>query len=95
MKKLGKKGLSLGDVPNVAMIFMLTGIFFAIGLVILTSFQVAGGTIDGLSAANGAVTKARTALNEIPANWLLLLAVIVSAAVVIGIVMQSLGRGRE
>lgn len=93
MKKLGKKGLGLADVPNVAIVFLLVGVFFAVGLVILSSLQVGGGTIDQNSAANGAVTKARTALSEIPTNWLLLIAVIIAASVVIGIVMSSLGKG--
>ena len=91
MKKLGKKGLGLGDLPNVALIFLLTGVFFAVALVILTSMNKPGSTIDGISAANTAVTKTVTAVSEIPSNWLLLLAVIVAAAVVIGIVISSLG----
>jgi hypothetical protein len=89
MKRMNKKGIALNEVPSIAMTFLLVGIFFAIGLVILSSMQTGGGTIDQSSAANAAVTKARTALTEIPSNWLLLIAVIVAAAVIVGIVMQS------
>jgi preprotein translocase subunit SecG len=97
VKKLtkNKKGLSLSDLPQIAMVFLLVGIFFAIGLVILTSMQNAGGTIDANSAANGAVTKARTALSEIPSNWLLLIAVVIAAAVIISVVMQSFKGGNQ
>jgi formate/nitrite transporter FocA (FNT family) len=93
MKKLGKKGaFSLGDLPNVALTFVLIGVFFAVGLVILASLQ-ANTTVSSNVAANAAVYKTTTALSEIPNNWLLLIAVIVAAAIVIGIVISNLGRG--
>ena len=89
----GKKGaFSLGDLPNVALTFVLIGVFFAVGLVILASLQ-SNATVSANSAANTAVGKTITALSEIPSNWLLLIAVIVAAAIVIGIVVNSLGKG--
>lgn len=92
MKKMFKKGLGLNDLPGVALSFVLIGVFFAIGLVILASLQ-ANTTVSSNSAANTAVTKTITALSEIPSNWLLLIAVIVAAAIVIGIVISNLGKG--
>lgn len=94
MKKMGKKGLGISDLPNVAMVFLLIGVFFAVALVVLASL----GNNSSLGAnsagtANYAVQKTITAVSEIPNNWLLLVAVIIAAAVVIGIVMSSLGKG--
>jgi hypothetical protein len=94
MKKLfkgQKKGAyALNDLPGVALSFLLVGVFFAIALVILASLQ-ANTTVNSNSAANSAVTKTITAVSEIPNNWLLLIAVIVAAAIVIGIVISNLG----
>ena len=80
----------MGDLPGVALTFLLIGVFFAIALVILASLQ-ANTSISSNSAANSAVTKTITAVSEIPNNWLLLIAVIVAAAIVIGIVISNLG----
>ena len=86
-----KKGaFALSDLPQVALVFLLIGVFFAVALVILASLQ-ANTTVNANSAANQAVTKTITAVSEIPNNWLLLIAVIVAAAVVIGIVISNLG----
>ena len=93
MKKMGKKGaFSLGDLPGVALTFVLIGVFFAIGLVILSSLG-ANATVKANNKAETAVNSTITALSEIPTNWLLLIAVIVAAAIVIGIVISNLGRG--
>lgn len=93
MKKIGKKGaLSMGDLPNVALTFVLIGVFFAIGLVILASLS-ANTTVAANNKAQTAVNNTITALSEIPSNWLLLIAVIIAAAIVIGIVVSNLGRG--
>lgn len=92
MKKLNKKGIGLHDLPNIALVFLLIGIFFAVALVILANLagnSSVGGNTAG--TANYAIQKTITAVSEIPSNWLLLIAVIVAAAVIIGIVMQSLG----
>lgn len=89
MKKLGTRGaFALNDLPNVAMVFLLIGVFFAIALVILSSLQ-ANSTVNTNTAANSAITKTITAVSEIPTNWLLLIAVIVAAAIVVSIVMSS------
>lgn len=91
MKKMNKKGaFALSDLPSVALVFLLIGVFFAVALVILASLQ-ANTTISGNSAANTAVGNTITAVSEIPNNWLLLIAVIVAAAIVIGIVISNLG----
>ena len=82
--------MSMSDLPGVALTFLLIGVFFAVALVILASLQ-ANTTVNANSAANAAVTKTITAVSEIPNNWLLLIAVIVAAAIVIGIVISNLG----
>ena len=100
-----KKGvIGLGDLKNVALALLLTGVFFAIGLVVLVTMNTNINTSTGLLNSTGGysgntnalninttLTKQVTALTEIPNNWLVLLAVIVAASVVIGIVVTSLG----
>jgi hypothetical protein len=93
MKKMGKKGLSLNELPSVALVFLLIGVFFAIALVILSSLG-ANTSVASNGAASTAVNKTITAVSEIPNNWLLLIAVIVAAAIVIGIVISNLGMGK-
>ena len=88
-----KKGLSFGDLPNVALTGVLITVFFAVGLVILASLQ-SNSTVGGSATANAAVADGITALSEIPSNWLLLIFVIIAAAVVIGIVVSSLAGGK-
>lgn len=93
MKKLNKKGLGLNELPGIALTLMLTGIFFAVALIVLTNLgnNSSMGNASVAGTGNYAVQKAITAVSEIPSNWLLLIAVIVAAAVIIGIVMQSIG----
>lgn len=90
MFKAKKGAFQLNDLPNVALVFLLIGVFFAVALVILASLQD-NSTISSNSAANTAVANTITAVSEIPNNWLLLIAVIVAAAIVIGIVISNLG----
>jgi hypothetical protein len=87
---LNKMAMSMSDLPNVALTFLLIGVFFAVALVILASLQ-ANTTVSTNVAANAAVADTITAVSEIPNNWLLLIAVIVAAAIVIGIVISNLG----
>ena len=93
MKRLNKKGMELSALPNIAMTFLLIGVFFAVALVVLASL----GNNSSLGAntagtGNYAVQKTIAAVSEIPNNWLTLIAVIVAAAIVIGIVVSSLGK---
>lgn len=89
MKKMGKKGaLDFGSLPNVAMTFLVIGLVFAIALVILAALQ-ANTSVSSNSAANSAVAKTITAVSELPNNWLLIIAIVIAAAIVIGIVMSS------
>jgi uncharacterized membrane protein len=92
MKKMGKKGIALNELPNVALVFLLIGVFFAVSLVILASLQ-SNATIVGSNSAQTAVNNTITAVSEIPNNWLLLVAIVVAAALVIGIVVANLGGG--
>jgi Na+/H+ antiporter NhaC len=85
-----KKGYSLSDLPSVAMTFLLIGVFFAIALVVLASLgNNASLGANTAGTANYAVQKTITAVSEVPNNWLLLIAVIVAAAVIVGVVMSS------
>ena len=95
MKKMNKKGMQLGDLPNIAMTFLLIGVFFAVALVVLASLgNNASLGANTAGTGNYAVQKTIAAVSEIPNNWLLLLAVIVAAAIVIGVVINTLGKGR-
>jgi hypothetical protein len=90
MGRCVRMAMNMSELPNIALVFLLVGVFFAVALVILASLQ-ANTTISSNTAANAAVTKTITAVSEIPNNWLLLIAVIVAAAIVIGIVVSNLG----
>lgn len=70
---MNKKGVaSIGELPNLAVVLLLTAIFFVIGIVILSSFQtnntgvttnsVVNESITMPSVANGKVTLAHTHL---------------------------------
>ena len=91
MKLFNKKGMSLGDLPGIALSFVLVGVFFGVGLLILASLQT-NATISANAAANEAVGKSITALSEIPNNWLGLIALVIAAAIVIGVVVGQLGK---
>jgi hypothetical protein len=91
MKKMNKRGqMRLGDLPNVALTFLLIGIFFALTLVILAALQD-NTTVSGNAEANSAIAATITAVAEIPNNWLLIIALVVAAAIVIGVVVTNLG----
>ena len=102
-KKTGAMGLE--NLQGVALAFLLTGVFFAIALVVMATLKTnilassvmlnsTGGTGNSAVRTNfdTATTAIVNSLAEIPNNWLLLLAVIVAAAVVISIVVMSIGR---
>lgn len=94
---MNKKGqLTIHDIPHVAMWFLLAGVFFAVAIVVLRGVgnTSAAGNVSVAGTANYAIDKTVTAVSEIPTNWMLLIAVIVAAAVVIGVVMTSM-RGHE
>ena len=90
LAKMNKKGMvTLADVPNVALTLVLIALFFAIGLVIMTSLQ-SNATFGNNSAANAAITSSITALGVIPNNWLSLIALIIAAVIVIGLLISGL-----
>lgn len=91
MKKMGKKGFlgALATLPALAIIFVVTTIVFALGLVILANFQ-SNSTVATNSAANAAIGKGITAVSEIPNNWLLLFAIVVAAGMLITITVYAL-----
>jgi len=87
-----KKGaFQLADLPGVALMFLMAGVFFAIVLVVLANLSLNTSLVANGNSAGLAVNKTITAVSEIPNNWLLLIAVIVAAAIVIGIVISNLG----
>ena len=91
MKKMNKKGaFGLSDLPQVALTFLLVGVFFSVALVILASLA-SNTSITASNSAGTAVNNTIKAVSEVPNNWLLLIAVIIAAAIVIGIVVSSLG----
>jgi ABC-type dipeptide/oligopeptide/nickel transport system permease component len=93
MKKMNKKGaFGLDGLDNVAITFLIIGVVFAISLIILASFQ-ANTTVSSNTAANAAIAKTVTAVSEIPNNWLGLIAIIIAAVIILGLVMMIAGRG--
>jgi hypothetical protein len=93
MKKMNKKGaFGLDGLQGVAINFLIIGIVFAIAIIILASFQ-ANTTVASNSAANAAVAKTVTAVSEIPNNWLGLIAIIIAAVIILGLVMMIAGQG--
>jgi len=92
MKKLGKKGtFSIMEIPNVALAFLLIAVFFVVAIVVLVKLQ-ANDAVQTSTAANEAITNAITATAEIPNNWLTIIAVVIAAGVIIGVVVGYLGR---
>lgn len=49
-------------------------------------------TTTGNSAANSSITSTITVMSEIPSNWFLIIAVVIAASVVVGILINNLGK---
>lgn len=88
-----KRGvLGLADMYGVALSFVLIGVVFALGLVVLGKFRD-NASIAGSGAAEEAINSTISATAEIPNNWLLIVAIVVAAVLVIGLLVRNLSPG--
>ena len=78
--------MQLNDLYGVVLTFVLIGVILAVGLTVLASLR---DTTAVTGDAETAVNKTITAVSELPNNWLLIIAVIVAAAIVIGLIVNS------
>ena len=79
---MNKKGMNLGDLSSIAITFVVIAVTLGIGATVLDSVQE-GQTAS--STAYNATAEGLDALSTL-ADWLPTLAVIVAAAVVIGVI---------
>ena len=84
--------MQLNDMYGVVLTFVLVGVILAVGLTVLASLRDTS-AVSG--DAETAVNKTITAVSELPNNWLLIIAVVIAAAIVIGLIVNSFaGQGR-
>jgi hypothetical protein len=91
MGKLNKKGLTLNDLPGLAVTFLIVGVVAAIGVVISSTTQadlVDSGDIAVNDTAYEALTSSMEAQGKL-ASYQSILAIVVVAAVLIGTIMAS------
>jgi hypothetical protein len=91
MEKLNKKGMSLNDMPGLAITFVIIAIVLGIGATIMTSIQ------DDQTADSFAYNSSQAGLEAINefSSWQSTLAIIVVSAVVIGVVSMFFRRRNE
>ena len=93
MEKLlrNKKGFTLGDLQGIVLVLVVIGVLFGAGLYVITEFsdKINDGTHNSSVSALANVTGATQDL----AAWLPIIVVVIAAALVIGIVIRSFGRG--
>lgn len=87
----GKKGFALGEVPGIAIVLVVVAIVLGLGATILTQVQ---STQTANSIAYNASGYGLTGTNTL-ASWQPTWAVIIAAAVVIGIISAYLMFGRR
>ena len=92
--KLNKKGMTLGDLPNVVLVLVVIGIVAAIGLIIQTELQddveeTYGNTSTAYEAIGETITGTANLTARLP-----LIGLIIGFAVLIGIVVRFLWGGR-
>lgn len=84
--------MQLSDMYGVVLTFVLVGVILAVGLTVLASLR---DTSAVTGTAETAVNSTITAIAELPNNWLLIIAVVIAAAIVIGLIVNSFaGQGR-
>ena len=86
LKTITEKKMQLNDLYGVVLTFVLIGVILAVGLTVLASLR---DTTAVTGDAESAVNKTIVAVPELPNNWLLIIAVIVAAAIVIGLIVNS------
>ena len=90
--------MQLGDMYGIVLTFVLVGLILGIGLLVLnninTSMDTAGAATCASNAsvctgAQVAINETSTAIGTISSTWLPVIVVIVAAAIILGLVMQS------
>lgn len=82
--------MSLGDLKNVGISFVVIGVVFAFGLVVLAKLAD-NASIQSSPDAWSAINNTIDATAEIPNNWMTIIAVVVAGVVVLGLVLGGLG----
>lgn len=82
-----KKGLALGDMVPIALAFVLIGVMLGIGSYINAQIQTVGGFTAG-TYPYSAIQNATLSLSTM-AQWLQIIAVVIAAGIVIGVLVHS------
>jgi hypothetical protein len=83
---MNKKGFSLQEMAPLAISFVIIAIVLGIGATVVASIQATQGNSTSTTIAYNASGNGLTSLNTL-ASWLPTIAVIIAAAVVIGIIV--------
>jgi len=84
-----KKGMSLGDIYPAVLTLVLVGIVLGLGIYILSSVDTQITDADASTAINATLTGVADF-----ADWIAIIVVVIAAAIVLGIVLSSFGRGQ-
>jgi len=84
-----KKGMSLGDIYPAVLTLVLIGIVLGIGVYILSSIDTAVTDTE----ASAVINTTMYAVGDF-ADWIAIIVVVIAAAIVLGIVLSSFGRGQ-
>jgi len=84
-----KKGMTLGDIYPAVLTLVLVGIILGIGIYILSSVDDQITDTEASAVINTTVY----AIGDF-ADWLAIIVVVIAAAIVLGIVLSSFGRGQ-
>jgi len=87
--KMNKKAMTLGDVYPAILTIVLIGIVLGLGLYILTEVDDKIADEEASSAINLTVV----GLGDF-ADWIAIIVIVIAAAIVLGIVFSSFGRGK-
>lgn len=90
MKWLGKKAISLGALSGVAITFVVVAIVIGMGAMILQSMNTA--TTGDI--AKNATQFGLSSLSTI-SSWMPLIAIVIAAAVILGVVLSFIGGTRK
>ncbi len=83
-----KRGMGLGEMYPAVLTIVLIGIVLGIGLYVLSKVE---GNITN-EAAGDAVNTTIAGLDDF-ADWIAIIVVVMAAAIILGVVMSSFGRG--
>ena len=92
--KLGRKGVTFAELPNLALLFVVGGIILGIGAYVLSQIQsTAGWAVT--STEYLAVSNATSGIANL-SNWYPIIGIVLAAAVVISVIVGAFvvrGRG--